>query len=421
MSIQELLSATEKNAELVELILCDRYFGLSKEGNLRMLQLMQQPGAEEAFVLCECYLDLQALSQQETEKQVAMLEHHLREKGLLSTILITASPEIPQRAPVKRMFYQRWHYYAAGFAAAVAGIYFFTKNPEQTAPRLTQHTQTVTSTGDVPPGKDRAALILANGDTVLLGDLQQGDIATEGNTKVINLNNGVLAYEAADNNSNAVAKPMVYNSITTPRAGKYALELQDGTKVWLNAASSLRYPVAFTGKERVVEVTGEAYFEVAANARQPFIVKAGSHTVDVLGTHFNISAYPEDKTVNTTLLEGSVRVTNGEVSQYLIPGQQAQSGKTNAAIQLVTNPDLEDVMAWKNGIFYLNGSNLEHLMLQVGRWYNMDVEYVNVNKSAGRFMGTIPRDVPLSQVLYLLELTGSIHFTVEDHKILVRP
>lgn len=418
MSIQELLAATEKNAELVELILCDRYFGLSNEGNKRMQLLMREPGAAEAFVLCECYLDSQVLSQEETEEHLILLEQQLRQKGTPLSFFLAVPVESTDKAKVKPLFYRRWHAYAAGFAAAVAGIYFFVQHPHSSSKAVADNAQKIAPAIDVAPGKDRAILTLANGDTILLDNLHQRNVAIEGNTKVIQLNTGVLAYEAAA--GDARPRDMVYNSISTPRAGKYALELEDGTRVWLNAASSLRYPVTFSGKERVVEVTGEAYFEVAANARQPFVVKAGGHNVHVLGTHFNISAYPEDKTVNTTLLEGSVRVTNGEVAQYLNPGQQTQSEKTEPQIKLVTNPDLEDVMAWKNGIFYLNASSMDHLMLQVARWYDMDVEYVNVNKSAGRFMGTIPRDVPLSQVLHLLELTGSIHFTVEGKKILVR-
>ncbi|GGH65709.1 hypothetical protein HNQ91_002024 [Filimonas zeae] len=419
MSIQELLAATENNAELVDLILWDRYVGLTKQGNARMQQLMQQPGAEEAFLLCEYYLDTNALPEQEEQQQLLLLRKELLEKSAALPVFIT-TPETPVHTTrVKSVIFRQWHYYAAGFAAAVAGVYFYFQHPITTHKPVTKDVAIVAPAKDVAPGRDQAVLRLANGDTVLLGTRQPGNIATEGNTHVIQMNGGMLFYEAASGNA-ASGTAMVYNSITTPRAGKYALELEDGTKVWLNAASSLRYPVAFNGRERVVEVSGEAYFEVAANARKPFIVKAGKHTVHVLGTHFNISAYPEETTVNTTLLEGSVRVTNGEVAQYLNPGQQAQASNGAFNIKLNPNPDLEDVMAWKNGVFYLNASSLNHLMLQVCRWYDMDVEYINVNKSAGRFMGTIPRDVPLSQVLYLLELTGSIHFSVEGKKILVR-
>jgi ferric-dicitrate binding protein FerR (iron transport regulator) len=269
---------------------------------------------------------------------------------------------------------------------------------------------------DVAPGTNKAILTLASGKQIVLDNASKGNLATEGATNIIQLNNGELAYEAGSGGS---AGAVAYNTIATPKAGQYVIQLPDGSKVWLNAASSLRFPVVFTGKSRVVEMTGEAYFEIAANARQPFKVKTGQQEIQVLGTHFNISAYADDKTVNTTLLEGSVRVTNGEETQYLNPGQQAQAD--NRYIALVYKPDIEEVMAWKNGIFRFNESSVEAVMKQLSRWYNVEVVYENNSRSSTQFVGTIPRNVPLSEVLHLLELTGHVQFSIENSsKILVR-
>jgi ferric-dicitrate binding protein FerR (iron transport regulator) len=193
--------------------------------------------------------------------------------------------------------------------------------------------------------------------------------------------------------------------------------LADGTKVWLNAASSLRFPAAFAGKERIVELNGEGYFEVAKNASMPFHVRVHDMDVQVLGTHFNINAYTDETAMRTTLLEGSVQVSQGEQTQLLTPGQQAAASQ-NGQIQLADGVDVEEVMAWKNGMFQFQGADLETILRQAARWYDIDVEYKQ--RISDRFSGQISKNVNLSQLLKILELTGKVHFEIEGRKIIVK-
>lgn len=268
---------------------------------------------------------------------------------------------------------------------------------------------------DIAPGGNKAVLTLANGSTIILDSAANGNLASQGNTKIIKLN-GQLAY-SADGKDAAI----VYNTITTPRGGQYELILADGSKVWLNAASSLRFPVNFTGKERKVALTGEGYFEVAKNATMPFKVDvAGKGEVEVLGTHFNINAYTDEPTINTTLLEGSVKfftTISGEQKEVrLSPGQQAQL-KLNGQINLNDHPDMDEVMAWKNGEFQFNSADLKSIMRQIERWYDVDVIFNS--QTDLHLSGQITRYANVSEVLRKLELTNEIHFTIEGKKIIV--
>lgn len=369
--------------------------------NARLIDLLQMREAQLLTPAEEAELDV--LLQTPNGPGIQRMFH--TEKDFLQPV-VEAPVFTMKRRPLVR--------YLAGVAAAVAvimgSVYYFNEYSVD-KPAVVAHTYK----SDVAPGSGKAVLTLANGRQILLEGAGKGSLAREGATDIIMLDSGALAYQPTGNDNHTTG----YNTITTPRAGQYNIQLPDGSKVWLNAASSLRFPVAFAGKERVVEVTGEAYFEIAANARQPFKVKAGQQEVQVLGTHFNISAYAEDKTVSTTLLEGLVRVTNGEATQYLHPGQQAQSD--NQSIALVKQPNIDEVMAWKNGVFRFNESSVEMVMKQLERWYDVEVVYESSNRPATQFMGTIPRNVPLSEVLHLLELTGHVQFSIESNrKILVR-
>jgi ferric-dicitrate binding protein FerR (iron transport regulator) len=194
--------------------------------------------------------------------------------------------------------------------------------------------------------------------------------------------------------------------------------LSDGSKVWLNAASSLRFPASFAGKERKVELLGEAYFEVAKNAAMPFKVKVNGMEVEVLGTHFNINSYENESTVRTTLLEGSVKINNNNSSSLLKPGQQAQVNKAGE-IKIINNVDVEEAIAWKEGKFQFDRADIHDIMRQLARWYDVDVEYKGSVSS--HFGGTISRDVNLSQVLNMLHLTGEVKFQIEDRKVIVMP
>jgi transmembrane sensor len=268
---------------------------------------------------------------------------------------------------------------------------------------------------DVPPGGDRAILTLANGERILL-DSAQGTVGTENGVQVINLP-GKLNYSTQKEENIPVT---AFHTISTPRGGQYQLVLSDGTKVWLNSASSMRFPVAFAGEQRKVEITGEAYFEVAHNPSMPFVVRKGETEVKVLGTHFNVNAYEDESEIKVTLLEGKVRVGKGREEALLAPGQQAQIAPAPAGgIKVASNVDLDEVVAWKNGKFQFGeAAEVEDVLRQLARWY--DVDFVYKGDIRGQIGGTISRNVPLSQVLNLLEMTGVVTFKVEGKKVEVQ-
>ncbi|HET9280085.1 MAG TPA: FecR family protein, partial [Flavitalea sp.] len=266
---------------------------------------------------------------------------------------------------------------------------------------------------DVAPGGDKAILTLADGSTVVLDDAQNGTLAQQGSSKIIKLD-GKLVYDPANKNSREV----VYNTITTPNGGQYQLELPDGSLVWLNATSSIHFPTSFVGKERRVEITGEAYFEIAKNRDMPFIVTVNNAEVQVLGTHFNVNAYNDEENVKTTLLEGSVKFVSGDNINMLKPGQQSQLAN-NGLIKVVNNVDVEEVVAWKNGMFDFENAGIETVMRQLSRWYDVDVEYNG--KTDDLFIAEMRRNIKLSDALKALELTGKVKFDIQGKKIIVMP
>jgi len=265
---------------------------------------------------------------------------------------------------------------------------------------------------DVAPGGDKAILKLADGSTIVLDDAQNGALAQQGNTKVIKLN-GKLDY-----NASSVTNEVLYNTISTPRGGKYQIELPDGTEVWLNAASSLRFPTAFVEKDRRVEITGEAYFEVAKNKTMPFIVSVNGSEVHVLGTHFDVMAYNDEASLKTTLLEGAVKFKKGLAVISLKPGQQSQLLKSGQ-VKVADGVNVDEVVAWKNGMFDFNGADLGTVIRHLTRWYEVDVVYDYTIDDL--FYAKIPRSTNLSEVLRLLELTGKVHFEINGRRIIVKP
>ena len=278
---------------------------------------------------------------------------------------------------------------------------------------------------DIKPGGNKAILTLADGTKIVLDDASKGALTSQGNTTVIKLDDGRLAYNSQDV-AKIPSKAVQYNTLSTPRGGQYCVTLPDGTVVWLNASTSLKFPVAFAGNERRVEVKGEAYFEVTKNAAMPFIVKAGNEEIKVLGTHFNVTAYPDDKVIKTTLLEGSVEVslTNLAGSEKdksavtLQPGQQSQCNENTELT--VVEADLEEAIAWKNGYFVFNNENIESIMLKIARWYDIKVSY-QVDPVNKNFTGNILRSQNVSEVLSMLESTDAIHFKIEGKSITVMP
>jgi ferric-dicitrate binding protein FerR (iron transport regulator) len=307
-------------------------------------------------------------------------------------------------------FWKRFGWAAAVlFLITATATYFFINDSRQ---KHVSHVQQEGSAQtDIAPGRNGAILTLADGSTLSLDSANNGTVATQGNTKV-ELNNGQLIYKAQGNTTG-----ITYNTMSTPRGRQFSLVLPDGSKVWLNAASSLTYPTAFTGNQRNVTITGEAYFEVAKDKTKPFQVTAGNTTIEVTGTTFNINAYADEAGVNTTLLEGAVQINSGKNAQSLTPGQQAiVSG--NGTIQHIKEAATEQAIAWKNGIFNFDKTDLPTMMRQLARWYDVEVVYQGV--IPGRvFGGEIERSLHLSQVVSILQRMN-IKCTIEGKKLIVQ-
>ncbi|MDR6945105.1 FecR family protein [Mucilaginibacter pocheonensis] len=270
--------------------------------------------------------------------------------------------------------------------------------------------------GPVLPGFNKATLTLADGSNIDLNDSKKGVLSKQGGASVGKLNDGKIAYHVKDAGEKAPVAS--YNTITTPRGGQYQVVLSDGTSVWLNAASSLKFPTVFTGNERNVELTGEAYFEVAKNKKMPFKVAVNKMNIEVLGTHFNVNAYADDDAIKTTLLEGSVKLSIAGSQAMLKPGQQATLGQQQKFnIQTINT---EEAIAWKKGYFIFDNENIQTIMKKISRWY--DVEVVYKGKIDERdFGGTVSRFDSVTGVLRSLELTGTVHFKLEGRRITVMP
>lgn len=265
---------------------------------------------------------------------------------------------------------------------------------------------------DVNPGGDKAVLTLADGSVILLDTVKNGILAHEGSGRITK-KDGQLVYNALNTGN----KQIGYNTMTTPRGGQYQVILSDGTRVWLNSASSLRFPALFSGKQRAVELTGEAYFEVAANKSMPFKVSVNGMEVRVLGTHFNVMAYPDERAIRTTLLEGSVQMMNGARKAFLKPGQEASLASREAGFE-VNEVNAADAIVWKNGLFQFNDKDIYTIMRQLSRWYDIRVVYTG-NMTGKNFSGLISKYTPLSKVLKMLELTKELRFKIEDKIITV--
>jgi transmembrane sensor len=290
-----------------------------------------------------------------------------------------------------------------------AGIYLVHK---QSAPSPIAAT---TGKDVAPPSATKAVLTLSDGSRIDLDSAGKGNIATQYTTSVIKQDDGTITYDPGDQTT----PETVYNTLTVPRGSRIAqLTLSDGTKVWLNAGSSLRYPVAFTGPDRKVEITGETYFEVAQDKLHPFVVTKGDNEIKVLGTHFNVNAYDEEGPMKVTLLEGSVRITSASGNSLLRPGEMAvmDQGKN---IDILNNADLDRIMAWKNGYFNFSNADIRTVMRELSRWYGLELVFNNVTNE--RFHIEINRDIPLSKVLRILEMTDKIHFTISGNKVTVLP
>lgn len=263
---------------------------------------------------------------------------------------------------------------------------------------------------DVAPGSWKATLTLDDGTTMTLNRSATGVLADQNKVKVID-KGGELYYEVSGKTA-----ATAYNTLTTAYGETYALTLSDGTRVWLNAGSSLRYPVQFAGGERLVTITGEAYFEVKHDEQQPFLVALpdGSLIRDI-GTAFNVNAYPDEAIARTTLVEGAVAISANGQSVNLVPGQQARTG--NGRITVSRDIVMDEIVAWKNGRFHFNGTAIKDIMTQAARWYGVSVVYKD--RPDGQFVAKIPRELPLSELLKLLEMTGEVKFRVAGKTVTV--
>jgi ferric-dicitrate binding protein FerR (iron transport regulator) len=273
---------------------------------------------------------------------------------------------------------------------------------------------------NINPGGNYALLTLSDGKSISLKDAKNGLIDSLGKSEVLKTADGHLSYENS-------ATTDEYHILSTPDGGQYSVLLQDGSRVWLNASSSLRYPVTFSEAERVVELKGEGYFEVAPSRsysgnKKPFIVKVNGVKVNVLGTHFNVNAYSDEPELTTTLFEGKVSISNRENSATgtveMKPGEQAKLGKDDKW-SMIQGVDKEEVLAWKNGQFKFNEALIEPIMRQVSRWYNAEIIYEG--KVNYHFNATIYRHEPVSKLLSLLEETNRVHFIIKGKKIIVKP
>jgi transmembrane sensor len=268
----------------------------------------------------------------------------------------------------------------------------------------------ITKPADINPGMDKAILTLSDGTKIKLDTVKNGNLVSQGNTNITKNDSGGLAYQLI--RPSTLPQVELFNELTVPAGGQYNVVLPDGTKVWLNASSSLKYPTVFGGAKRQVELTGEGYFEVAKDPMFPFEVSVNGSTVQVLGTHFNINAYTDEPVTNITLAQGSIKLNN---LMLLKPGENAAVSKNGNMLK--GGADIEMVFAWKNGQFVFKDTPIDVLMRQVARWYNANIIYdATIPK---HFNATIPRATPVSKLLHILEVTNEVHFKIEGNQITV--
>lgn len=332
-----------------------------------------------------------------------------KSEAMLASILQrnkVATKPMPQQRKIGRPLLA-----AAACVLVVAGAWFFISiKPTK---KITTPVARTKAENVVAPTGDKAVLVLNDGSVITLDSTNNGTISVQGTAQVSKAG-GQLIYASGE--MPKAATKVIYNTLKTRRGGQYELVLADGTRVWMNASSSLHFPTTFPGKERVVALTGEAYFEVAKDAQRTFSVQVNGITVNVLGTHFNVMAYENEATTAITLLEGAVKVTKENDHVTLRPGQQARL-QPGTSLQVINQVDLEETIAWKNGYFQLEHTNLAVLMRQVERWYDVDVTYQGKIPNR-QFGGKIPRKSDIKEVMKLLELSN-VHSRIEGNKITI--
>lgn len=328
---------------------------------------------------------------------------------------------IVSKAPIKltQKTIQLWKIASAVAAVFLVffGLYFLRNN--NNSQLATKNLST-----EITPGNNKATLTLDDGSVITLDSANNGEIAQQSGIKITKTANGELVYSILETSSILDGNQLSYNTISTPRGGQYQIILPDGTHVWLNASSSLKFPTTFKSFERKVELIGEAYFEVVSNKKKPFKVLSDNQLIEVLGTHFNVNAYPDEQTTKTTLLEGSVKVSlfseegnSFTVKDYKVlkPGQQAKLLQ-NIKISQV---DTEEAVAWKNGELMFSSQDIKSVLRQISRWYNVDVIYED-NVDNVIISGSISKYANIHEVLEILQLTGNINFKISGRRIIVK-
>lgn len=322
---------------------------------------------------------------------------------------------IASQQPRSGIFRLTWIRTAAAVLLILLGSgiwYWLNRDSNDTKPAIVENNT------DIAPGGNKAVLTLAGGQTIVLDNAANGTISRQGNATV-SKQGGRLIYDVTGVQNGAAG----YNTLSVPRGGQYQLTLPDGTQVWLNATSSIRYPVTFAGNERRVYITGEAYFEVKPASQQPFIVEvrtsAGTaEEVQVLGTHFNINAYEDEPHIATTLIEGKISVAQSGTPVVLAPGQQARVSQHK--LQVISKADIEQAMAWKNGLFRFDGVDLKTVMRQLARWYDLEIIYEPGAPVNELFNGEMQRNLNLSQVINGLDGMG-VHIRKEGRQLIIMP
>jgi ferric-dicitrate binding protein FerR (iron transport regulator) len=384
---------------------------LNENDKGRLLSMLNDPAYEDAL-----NRNLHALYQLNRDEEIAepLMGAHIQ-AGVLQQL----QPATITRRPSLRVTRMVRYTAAAALVAAIAIGAWLLYQSQMTDDRP----QMTAGKKAIVPGSDKAILTLANGQQIVLDSAANGTLAQQPGSRIIK-QNGQLVYKSDIEKSKIETSSL--NTLATPRGGQYNLQLPDGTQVWLNAASSIQYPTAFTGKDRSVTVTGEAYFEVAQNAKQPFIVHSNNQQVQVLGTSFNINAYSDEPDTRTTLLDGSIRITNPTsknptsshpTSAILSPGEQSI---LSSGVLTTAKANTQEVMAWRNGQIFLTSVSVPVVMRQISRWYNVDVVYEGKVPANRQFNGLIDRNVPLASLLEALE-SNNIHTKLEGSTLTVKP
>jgi ferric-dicitrate binding protein FerR (iron transport regulator) len=362
--------------------------------------LLAAHDAEQIDMLVGQHLHVNAPTSIDAAQSATILESILAADTRLETFDSAVAGHVVHRVHFLK---RGWWKYAAAIVLICGAVAYLWNTQQQEKPALSKTSVPAPVENDVAPGGNKALLTLADGQTIVLDSAANGALAHDGGAEIRKTADGQIVYAAG---AAAAREPVVYNTMSTPRGGQYQVTLPDGTNVWLNAASSITYPTVFAGPSRTVKITGEAYFEVTKDPAKPFIVETRAESIRVLGTHFNVNAYADEGPVKTSLLEGSVQVAG----KVLRPGQAYTDGKV-----IATN--VEQDVAWTQGVFDFHRVPLAQAMRQLSKWYAVDVVYEKGVPDIV-FGGSMGRDLNLSQVLSFLEKAG-VHFRLTDNRQLI--